>query len=79
MEGRYIALVPLDAAAHAGELWEGTRGAENDWLWDYLFDGPYADRAAFDAAIGTEGGDGRPTVLRNHRPAVAAGPGVRVF
>jgi RimJ/RimL family protein N-acetyltransferase len=51
LEGRYIALVPLDAAAHAGELWDGTRGAENDRLWDYLFDGPYADRASFDAAI----------------------------
>lgn len=51
LEGRYVALVPLDAEAHAADLWEGTQGAENDRLWDYLFDGPYTDRASFDAAI----------------------------
>jgi RimJ/RimL family protein N-acetyltransferase len=51
MEGRYVTLVPLDAAAHAGALWEGTRGSENDGLWDYLFEGPFADFSTFEADL----------------------------
>ncbi|HEY2015449.1 MAG TPA: GNAT family protein [Bryobacteraceae bacterium] len=51
MEGRYITLVPLDAAAHGSDLWEGTQGAENNGLWQYLFDGPFEDRPAFDAFL----------------------------
>jgi len=44
-------LAPLDPAAHGDDLWEGTRGTENDALWQYLFDGPYPDRASFDAQM----------------------------
>ncbi|SPF38278.1 GCN5-related N-acetyltransferase (fragment) [Candidatus Sulfopaludibacter sp. SbA4] len=51
MEGRHVTLAPLDPAAHAHDLWEATRGAESDALWRYLFDGPYPDRASFDAQI----------------------------
>lgn len=49
--GRYVTLVPLNAGAHAEALWEATKGKENDGLWLYLFDGPYPDRASFDAAL----------------------------
>ena len=51
IEGRFVTLAPLDPAAHAGDLWEGVRGPENDALWKYLFDGPFADRHSFDAAL----------------------------
>jgi RimJ/RimL family protein N-acetyltransferase len=51
MEGRHVTLAPLDPAAHGDDLWESTRSAANDCLWRYLFDGPYPDRASFDANL----------------------------
>jgi RimJ/RimL family protein N-acetyltransferase len=45
--GQHVTIVPL-VAEHAADLWEGTRDPN---LWTYLFDGPYDDRAAFDASI----------------------------
>jgi RimJ/RimL family protein N-acetyltransferase len=49
--GRYVTVVPLNAAAHGDALWEATKSEENDGLWLYLFDGPYRDRTSFDAAL----------------------------
>jgi RimJ/RimL family protein N-acetyltransferase len=46
LEGRHAVLVPLDPAAHGDALWEAVQG--HDELWRYLFNGPFADRAAFD-------------------------------
>jgi RimJ/RimL family protein N-acetyltransferase len=51
LQGRYISLAALDGAAHAADLWDLTKGPENDGLWQYLFDGPYRERAAFEASI----------------------------
>jgi RimJ/RimL family protein N-acetyltransferase len=51
LAGRVVTLEPLDANAHADALFESVKGADNDRLWTYLFDGPYADRAAFRAAV----------------------------
>ncbi|MGD1091920.1 MAG: GNAT family protein [Bryobacteraceae bacterium] len=51
LEGRYVTLVPLDPQNHGDALWEQTRGRENDRLWQYLFDGPFSDRAAFDGYL----------------------------
>jgi RimJ/RimL family protein N-acetyltransferase len=51
MEGRYISLAPLDAKVHGESLWENLRGVENENLWLYLFDGPFRDRATFDADL----------------------------
>ena len=48
LAGRVVTLVPLDIHAHAGTLYENTRGRENEHLWRYLWDGPFSDRAAFD-------------------------------
>ena len=48
MPGRVVTLAPLDPRAHGDALYEGTRGEAGDRLWQYLFDGPFADRAAFD-------------------------------
>jgi RimJ/RimL family protein N-acetyltransferase len=36
---------------HADSLWESVRGPENDGLWRYLFDGPFADRDSFAEAV----------------------------
>jgi RimJ/RimL family protein N-acetyltransferase len=51
IKGQFVTIAPLDPASHAQALWEGTRGAENDALWAYLFAGPFADRADFYAYL----------------------------
>jgi RimJ/RimL family protein N-acetyltransferase len=51
LDGRYVRLVPLDAGAHAADLWNLVSAPEHDGLWSYLFDGPYRERAAFDASL----------------------------
>jgi RimJ/RimL family protein N-acetyltransferase len=48
LPGRVGSLVPLDPQAHSDTLYEGISGADGDRLWQYLFEGPFADRAAFD-------------------------------
>jgi RimJ/RimL family protein N-acetyltransferase len=48
LKGRQVTLEPLDPAAHGDALHEGTRGTAGDRLWQYLFEGPFPDRAAFD-------------------------------
>jgi RimJ/RimL family protein N-acetyltransferase len=48
MPGRLVMLAPLDPSAHGDALYEGVRGAAGDGLWQYLFEGPFADRTAFD-------------------------------
>jgi RimJ/RimL family protein N-acetyltransferase len=48
LDGRWVTLVPLDAAAHAEALYEGSNGdAAREAVWAYLFDGPYSRRAEF--------------------------------
>ena len=49
MEGRFVRLEPLDAAKHGPALWSAVKDA--DEVWDYLFDAPYADEAAFTASL----------------------------
>jgi RimJ/RimL family protein N-acetyltransferase len=51
MEGRWAVVEPLDPAKHAEALWHGMGGAENEGLWLYMHDGPFRDRAAFDAHL----------------------------
>jgi RimJ/RimL family protein N-acetyltransferase len=51
LAGRFVTLVPLDAAAHGPALWNELKGAEHDGLWQYLFDGPYREYAAFEQAL----------------------------
>ncbi len=51
LTGEYVTVVPLNAAQHGSALWEDTRGPENAHLWRYLFDGPFTDRASFDADL----------------------------
>jgi RimJ/RimL family protein N-acetyltransferase len=57
LEGRYVTLEPLDPAKHTEALWQGLSGAvnkANDSLWLYMPDGPFADRAAFEAHMKTK-------------------------
>lgn len=51
LPGRVATLAPLDLCAHGDALYEGTRGEAGDRLWQYLFEGPFADRAAFDVHL----------------------------
>lgn len=49
LEGRHVRIVPFDLAAHGREIFEASSGAENDGLWAYLGQGPFADFATFSA------------------------------
>lgn len=60
LAGQYVNLVPLDQALHGADLWNGLSDPKNDPLWRYLFDGPYRDRAAFDAALAKKSATGDP-------------------
>jgi RimJ/RimL family protein N-acetyltransferase len=51
LPGRYVTLVPLEAEKHAEALFPLANGRDNDRVWRYLFDGPYADIAAFKASM----------------------------
>ena len=51
LQGRLVTLVPLDPVAHGDALFEATRGEAGDRLWLYLFEGPFPDRADFDAHL----------------------------
>jgi RimJ/RimL family protein N-acetyltransferase len=50
LKGRKVTLAPL-TPAHAEPLFAASRGRENDGLWTYLFNGPFADLAAFAADV----------------------------
>ena len=50
LEGRWVTLAPLDPAAHAEALYEGSNGDEaRESVWTYLFDGPYRSLDEFRA------------------------------
>ena len=51
LRGRFVALVPLDPAAHGAALYHASHGPEREDLWRYLFDGPYPDQGAFDERL----------------------------
>ena len=51
LEGRLVTIAPLDPAAHGDALYRGSHGDGKDELWRYLSDGPFPNRAAFDASL----------------------------
>jgi RimJ/RimL family protein N-acetyltransferase len=51
LEGRYVTLVPLNAAAHGPDLAEGAVGPGAEALWQYMPAGPFPDRTAFEAHL----------------------------
>src|SRR5277367_2056319 len=51
LTGRHVTIAPLDPAAHAEALFEGSSGGKKDNLWAYLFAGPFRDRDSFDSYL----------------------------
>jgi RimJ/RimL family protein N-acetyltransferase len=51
LEGHYVTLAPLDPVLHGEDLWEATKGEQNDALWRHLAEGPFPDREDFDSAF----------------------------
>jgi RimJ/RimL family protein N-acetyltransferase len=51
IHGHTVRLVPLDPTIHGDDLYNATRGYAGDHLWQYLFEGPFPDRAAFDVHL----------------------------
>lgn len=47
IDGRDVALLPIDVAAHGPTLYALSHGPERDALWIYLWDGPYPSEGAF--------------------------------
>ena len=50
LHGRLIDIVPFDVEAHAADLFAATSGAENERLWTYMAQGPFADFESFEAS-----------------------------
>jgi RimJ/RimL family protein N-acetyltransferase len=48
LRGRYCQLEPLQTARHAADLWSAQCEDASPERWTYLFNGPFADQAAFD-------------------------------
>ena len=51
LRGRLATVVPLNPAAHAEALYEGTHGPDREKLWLYMGAGPFSDRASFRAYL----------------------------
>ncbi len=51
LEGRFVTVEPLDPARHAQSLYQASHGDRQEDLWRYLWDGPYPNREAFEAAV----------------------------
>jgi RimJ/RimL family protein N-acetyltransferase len=51
LPGRAINITPLDASVHADALFAGAGGDRNESLWQYLFEGPFLAREAFDTHL----------------------------
>jgi RimJ/RimL family protein N-acetyltransferase len=49
LEGRVVSIAPLEPRLHGDALFGATQGHES--LWRYLFEGPFATRAAFDSYL----------------------------
>jgi hypothetical protein len=51
MDGTWARLEPLDAAAHADQLFDAFAADTAGRMWTYMFSGPFDDRAAFHAWV----------------------------
>jgi RimJ/RimL family protein N-acetyltransferase len=51
LPGRVVTLRPFDLSSQAAALYQATHGPEREDQWRYMGDGPYPDRAAYDAAF----------------------------
>lgn len=80
--GNTVAVVPLNPAAHASALWDAVGSPQQDYLWLYLFAGPFSDRAAFDADLVKKSASDDPLFLtivdRNSSRAVGYASYMRI-
>ena len=60
LRGQHVTIAPFDPASHADNLWRGTSGPERDHLWLYLWEGPFPDRASFEADLRRKGESADP-------------------
>src|SRR5947199_2390174 len=51
LPGRLVILEPINPEVHGEALWHELSGKENDPFWEYLPDGPFTERAAFNAYL----------------------------
>jgi RimJ/RimL family protein N-acetyltransferase len=51
LPGQSVTLRPFDGPEQAGTLYEATHGPEQDRLWRYMNEGPYANRSAYEAGF----------------------------
>lgn len=51
LEGQYVTLTPMSAARDSDALWQALGGESHRELWRYMSDGPFLDRASFDAHL----------------------------
>ncbi len=75
LEGRGVILRHLTPDVDGGPLWDATGGVERERLWLYLFEGPFADRAAFDAHLAIKAASRDPLffAIVDRRSGLAAG------
>ena len=74
LDGRSVRLEPL-TSAHARDLYAATHGPDADAIWRYLFSGPYADLASFEAwcAAGAASADPIPWAIVDLRSGKCVG------
>jgi RimJ/RimL family protein N-acetyltransferase len=51
LQGAAVRLEALNEAQHGEALWDSAGGMHNAALWQYMSEGPFADRAEFDAVL----------------------------
>jgi RimJ/RimL family protein N-acetyltransferase len=51
LEGRIVTLRPIQVDTDAVDLYQASHGPEAEQLWRYLSEGPFPDRASFDANL----------------------------
>ena len=51
LPGRVVTLRPFDRPSQAEALYQASHGPESEAQWRYMGDGPYPNRAAYDAAF----------------------------
>jgi RimJ/RimL family protein N-acetyltransferase len=75
LAGRYVDVVPLDAAEHGDQLYAAALSADPATHWTYLSFGPWPERSAFDAWLRACQGsaDPFPYALHDRASGKAAG------
>jgi RimJ/RimL family protein N-acetyltransferase len=74
-QGRYVTLEPLSPAVHGDALWACVGGVDKADLWTWMPDGPFAERADFDAALHAKASGSDPlfSAILDRRTGLAVG------